>query len=85
MLLHFQDNCHICSRKLAQRVGIPQGSVFKVMKLHRYHPLKIKQGQKLAGDYFDRRVEFCNEVMQRYNKNNWLFSGLASRMQLLLS
>lgn len=72
VLLHFQENCHTSSRKVAQHIGIHKQSVLNIMKMHKYHPYKIKLVQELIGDDFDRRLEFSEVMMQRYVNNDRL-------------
>ncbi|XP_025267674.1 uncharacterized protein LOC112639065 [Camponotus floridanus] len=40
-------------------------SVHKILKKNEFHPYKIHPVQELSEDDFDRRVEFCEDVMQR--------------------
>jgi len=69
ILLTFQENPHTSTRKAAQQTGSSQSSILKVMKLHHYHAYKIKLVQELIGDDFDRRLQYCEEIMQQCDRN----------------
>lgn len=73
VLLHVQENVHNSTRKIAQQVGLSQKSVWRILKESKYHPYKIKLVQELGGDDFDRRLEYCEETMERHLRNNKFF------------
>ena len=53
------------TRKLAQEVGISHTSVHRILKTNKYHPYKTHILQGLHGDDMDRRLEFCEWVLQQ--------------------
>lgn len=74
ILLSFQENPHASVSKTAQAHNISQGSTFNILKRHKYHPYKIIVTQKLMEDDFDRRIQFCEEMMNQIdNFLNFLF------------
>lgn len=73
VLLNFQENVHSSTRKVAQQVGVSQTSVVRILNEHKYHPYKIKLVQELSDDDFDRRTEYCEEMMHRYLQNDRFF------------
>ena len=49
-------------------------SVQKITKREKFHPYKIKLLQELSEDDFDRRIEFCEVIMDKLNQNaNFVF------------
>ncbi|EFN89279.1 hypothetical protein EAI_01709, partial [Harpegnathos saltator] len=43
---------------------IGHSSVSKILKLNKWHPYKLHLVQKLFEDDFDRRIEFCDLMME---------------------
>ena len=67
---------HSSIRKTAQQVGISPSSVAKILKLHKFHPYKIQVLQKLNEDDPDRRMEFCQRMMDRANENEYFIRSI---------
>lgn len=67
MLLELQDNPHNTTRALAADNEISQSSVVKYLKKHQWHPYKVTLVQELNEDDPDRRIEFCDNMMERCN------------------
>lgn len=55
--------------KIAQECDISRKSVTNILRKHHYHPYKIKLVQELSEDDYDRRVEYCDEMMTRVQNN----------------
>jgi hypothetical protein len=55
----------------AQVHDISQDNVFNILKKQKYYPYKIIIFQELMEDDFDR-IQFCEEMMHRSNKANFL-------------
>lgn len=53
---------HVSIRKISNEGDISIGSVHKILKAHKFHPYKIKLVQELNDDDPDRRLQFC-EIM----------------------
>nr|XP_022918112.1 uncharacterized protein LOC111427283 [Onthophagus taurus] len=70
VLGHFGINPNTSLRQVSRATGISLGSVHKVVKLHKFHPYKLKIHQELTEDDFDRRIQFCEEVTTIINNNN---------------
>ncbi|EFN82448.1 hypothetical protein EAI_03403, partial [Harpegnathos saltator] len=69
VLLSFQENPHTSVPRTAQTHDISQGSILNILKKHKYHPYKIVIIQELMEDDFDRRIQFCEEMMNRTDDN----------------
>lgn len=54
-------------RKLSNNIDISKSSLQRILKLHKFHPYKLRLIHELNEDDPDRRIEFC-EIMQ--NKSN---------------
>lgn len=73
--LSFVENPHLSIRRAAQQQDIAQKSVQNILKQIKFHPYKIYLVQELNDDDFDRRIEFCETMMQRIDAEpNFLFN-----------
>jgi len=54
----------ISINRVAQEHEIGHASVNKILKLNKWHPYKLHLVQELSKNDFDRRVEFCNLMME---------------------
>lgn len=73
VLLTVTENEHNSVRKIAQETDISKSSAHQILKRHKYHPYKMKLVQELSDDDFNRRMEFCDETMRKYDVNNQFF------------
>lgn len=69
ILLTTQQNPHTTTRELAANHNICQKSVVNVFKKYKWHPYKIVLVQELNEDDPDRRLQFCETMMNRCNAN----------------
>jgi len=65
VLLSFIENPHDSSRKVALQHDIDKKSVLKISKNNKFHPYKAHLVQELNEDDFDRRIEFCELMVER--------------------
>jgi transposase len=61
----FVENPHTSIRKSAQYVGVSIGSIHKILKDNKFHPFKIQLHQELNEDDPDRRLQYCEIVMNK--------------------
>jgi len=64
VLQSFVEDPHISINRVAQKHKIGYGSVHKILKLNKWHPYKLHLVQELSEDDFDRRIEFCDVMME---------------------
>ncbi|XP_018369530.1 PREDICTED: uncharacterized protein LOC108765352 [Trachymyrmex cornetzi] len=80
------ENAHTSVRKIAQQTSICKSSVHEVLKANKFHPYKIKYVQELSEGDFDRRLEFCEEMMRRCDENEsfpfWICFSDEATLQL---
>ena len=60
-------------RKISQVSDVCFKSVHNVLIKHKYHPFKIHVVQELSEDDYERRIEFCDIMMSRFDQNNQFF------------
>ena len=60
---------HTPLSKLAETHGVSTKSVHRILKMYHYHPYKMILVQQLTEDDCDRRVEFCDTMMNRFDAN----------------
>lgn len=83
VFLAMEENPHNSVRQLGRDYDIPFTSVHKVLKQQKWHPFKIHLVQELSDDDPDRRMEFCQILMNMCNDNplqvkNIIFSDEAT-------
>ena len=69
VLLSFTEDPHSSTRRISQQHNISKSSVHNVLKYANFHPFKVTLIHKLNEDDFDRRVEFCDDMMTRTVQN----------------
>ena len=69
VLAGFAANPHSSQRKMAQEVGISKTSVRNILKTNSFHPYKIQLLHKMNEDDPDRRIQFCEEMIERNDQN----------------
>lgn len=70
------ENPGTSTRKISNKVDISSRSVHRILKTHNYHPYKIHLVHELLAEDFDRRMEFCDDMMRRYDNNNHFFNWI---------
>jgi len=74
-MLQFIQNPHLSLCKVSQQHNIDHKSVYKILKLIKFHLYKVKLVQELNNDNPDRCIEFCNLMMERTDTDpNFLFN-----------
>jgi len=63
------EDPHCTLHKAAQEHGISMKSVHRILKKNKFHPFKVTLVHELNEDDFDRRVEFCEDMMARIDNN----------------
>jgi hypothetical protein len=64
VLLHIQDNPYTSSREVAVLAETSKSSANKITKKYLYHPFHIELHQELHGDDCEKRVNFCNVMLE---------------------
>lgn len=65
VLQSFIEDPHNILRKASVQNDIDHKSVHKILKQNHFHPYEVRLVQVLNDDDFDRRVEFCEIMMER--------------------
>lgn len=69
LLLTVQENPHISSRQIATENSLSKSTVLRYLKKNKFHPYKINLVHELNEEDFDRRMEFCEVMMERCNND----------------
>lgn len=69
VLLSLEENPHLSTRILGEENHISHMSVDRLLKTEKFHPYKIRLVQELSEDDYDRRLQFCEIMMERCNAN----------------
>jgi len=69
VLLSLEENPHLSSRKIAAELPVTKSSVNRITLKHKFHPYHIALHQDLYGNDFVNRVDFCNTILDRVNRN----------------
>lgn len=67
LLLDLQENPHTVSTALANNHEMSKTSALKYLKKHKWHPYKVVLVHELNEDDPDRRIQFCEDLMNRCN------------------
>lgn len=67
VLLAFQEDPHTSSRQVALDNNIHHATVLATLKKEKWHPYKVVLVQELLEDDFDRRIQFCDIMMEKNN------------------
>lgn len=83
VLVTVMEEPHSTTRNLGTEFNISTYSVRNILKSNSYHPFKVHLVHELSGDDFDRRIEYCDTMMQKLDTdpnfvNNIVFSDEAS-------
>lgn len=70
VLLNVHEEPKTSIAKLALNNDISQSSVRRILIKNHFHPYKVQLHQELNEDDPDRRMQFCQEMMDRINGNN---------------
>lgn len=65
----FVETPHLSVRKASQQLERSKMSVFRNLKIAKFHPYKIHLHHKMNEDDSDRRLEFCENMMERIVQN----------------
>lgn len=65
-----EENHHLSSIELGNMHEISRRSVIRILKREKYHPYKIRLVHELAEEDFDRRLQFCEILMDICNRDN---------------
>lgn len=76
VLLSFQEDAHTSVRKVSREIGVGKTTVHKLLKLEKWHPYKIKLVQELNEDDPDRRLQFCEEMMDKCHRDPLLIQNI---------
>ncbi|KAJ8937425.1 hypothetical protein NQ318_012623 [Aromia moschata] len=77
--LMLEENPHTSSRQTASALNINHSSILRVLTENQMHPYKLVPTNEIVEDDFDRRILFCEQMMQIIDDNtlqieNVLFS-----------
>lgn len=65
-----EENPQTSTPEIARARNISRRSVARILKREKYHPYKIQLVQELSEDDFDRRIEFCERLMEICNNDH---------------
>lgn len=69
VLLALQENPHLSSRQMERLYDISKTCVNRITRKHKYHPYHISLHQDLHGNDFQRRINFCTEMLQKCDED----------------
>ncbi|KAJ8921599.1 hypothetical protein NQ315_010505 [Exocentrus adspersus] len=68
--LELLENPHTSTVSLARNHDVPRTTIRRFLKQEKYHPYKVYLVQELLEDDYNRRLQFCEEIMRRFDENN---------------
>lgn len=69
IMLAFEEDPHTSSRQVALDNNVDHVTVLRTLKKEKWHPYKVVLVQELLEDDFDRRIQFCETVMEKNNRD----------------
>lgn len=69
VLLAVEEDCHKTTRNIALENQMSQTSVVKYLGINKWHPYKVQLVHELNEDDPDRRLEFCERLMDLCHDN----------------
>ncbi|KAJ8958701.1 hypothetical protein NQ318_016428, partial [Aromia moschata] len=66
VMLMLEENPHTSSRQTASALNINHSSIIRVLTENQMHPYKLVPTNELVEDDFDRRILFCEQMMQMF-------------------
>lgn len=63
------ENPHLSTRILSQDNDTSHMSVERLLQMEKFHPYKVNLIQELTDGDFDRRLQFCETMMDLFNTN----------------
>ncbi|KAJ8945237.1 hypothetical protein NQ318_011218 [Aromia moschata] len=69
VMLMLEENPHTSSRQTASVLNISHSSILRVLTENQMHPYKLVPTNELTEDDFDRRIFFCEQMMQIIDDN----------------
>lgn len=71
------QNPSTSTRAIAQHVGVSHVTVHKVLKCNKYHPYKPLYNQMLCDGDDDRRLQFCQDMKEKFKQDPAFIRKLA--------
>lgn len=68
VVLEITNNPHVNIRTIAGNCDLSSGSVSQILRKAKYHPYKVQLIHELLEDDFDRRVQFCEQIIDLNNQ-----------------
>ena len=72
----FIENPHASVRQVGQAIDVSHASIERILDAHKFYPYKIHLVQELSEDDFDRRMEFCDIMMRKFDENQNFFNRI---------
>lgn len=69
VLISLEQNPHLSTKILGRENNVSHMAVHRLLKTEKFHPYKITLVQELSEDDYDRRLEFCETMMELCNAN----------------
>lgn len=76
VVLSVQEEPKTSVPKLALDNNMSERSVRRILKVNKFHPYKVQLHQELNEDDPDRRMQFCQVMMDAINGNNMLMNSI---------
>lgn len=73
VLLCVVENPQVSTRIVSRELDISQTSVSKILRDNKFHPYHIQLLQELEGNDFERRIQFCEWVLNKVEEQPHFF------------
>ena len=76
VLASVNANCRRSTNEMARETGLSQSTVHRILRKHKYHPLKFRQHQELRPGDNERRMEFGMLVLERIDNDPYFVRNI---------
>jgi len=74
VLAAIAHNPHASTREISHQSGISRMSVWRILKLHKFHLYHVSLHQELEGNDFQNRLTFCHWAVHQIQANQNFFA-----------
>lgn len=63
-------------RGIERRIGVPKSQAHRILQKVGYHPFHIRKVQQLKPEDYERRLQFCETMLQRQAENENFYKSI---------
>lgn len=76
VLVRVEEDPSISVRRISQRTGVARSTVHRILTKNNLHPYHVQRVQALLPADFQRRIDFCREMLRRCRGDPLFFNSI---------